>query len=125
MLDKDISAFTKISLDEGNKYVKSITKSTMDRIVNNTPYRTGKLRNNWVASRVSPNFSGERNPDISGTDALSEIETTIKNYKKSDWGESLWLVNKVEYADFIEKGGSGQAPAGMMRRQTLNAVKDF
>ena len=56
MLEKDISAFTKISLDEGNKYVKSITKSTMDRIVNNTPYRTGKLRNNWVASRVSPNF---------------------------------------------------------------------
>ena len=125
-LDSEVKKFTEIALDQANKVVKQVTNDVMTSTVKKTPVDTGQLANNWFASINSPMFMGKRLPDQSAGDSLDGIDTVIKAYKKSDWGQSLWLTNSLDYANDIETGNkSGKAPQGMMRLSMMNAVAKF
>ncbi len=124
-LDSEVKKFTEISLDQANKVVKQVTGEVMESIVFKTPVLTGQLANNWFASINSPMFMGKRLPDPAAGDSYDGIKTAVKSYKKSDWGQSLWLTNSLDYANDIEMGKSGKAPQGMMRRTMENVVAKF
>ena len=124
--DSEVKAYTKIALKDAHKVVKKVVHQVMVETVDKTPIDTGKLKNSWYASFVSPSSSDTgRSPDTSGRDSLDSADRVTSKINKSKIGESIYFANSLKYAQLIEFGASGQAPAGMMRRAMMNAVKDF
>lgn len=125
--DLEVKNYTKVALEDAHKVVKKVVNTAMVDTVDKTPVDTGKLKNSWYASFASPIFStGGRLPDgEEAADSFDSVERVTSKIDKSKIGEPIYLVNSLIYANDIELGASGKAPAGMMRRAMRNAVKDF
>lgn len=125
--DLEVKNYTKVALEDAHKVVKKVVNTAMVDTVDKTPVLTGKLKNSWVASFLSPIFATEgRLPDgKEASDSFDSVERVTSKIDKSKIGESIYLTNSLHYAKDIEDGYSGKAPTGMMRRSMRDAVKGF
>jgi hypothetical protein len=101
-----------------------IRKSTIQlfgQVIKMTPVDTGRAKGNWQCSVGSPITSetdrddGSRSQSLSSSKAYSDVVRTVPKA-----GNVVWLSNNVPYIRKLEyyppgKGGSIQAPQGMVR----------
>lgn len=93
----------------------TVRKTAMDmftRIVLRSPVDTGRFRANWYTSLGSPSDKKDwESEDKSGAVSISRINSTAQQY---NLGDMIWMSNNLVYAWPLERGHSGQAPAGMV-----------
>jgi hypothetical protein len=124
--DSEVKAYTKIALKDAHKVVREVVNRAMVITVDRTPVDTGKLKNSWYASFVSPITAiNGRSEDGQGGDSLNSAYDVTSKINQSRMGESIFFTNSLKYSEDIELGKSGQAPTGMMRRSMRDAVKGF
>lgn len=101
-----------------------IRKSTIQlfgQVIKMTPVDTGRAKGNWQCTIGSPTSSeierddGSRSQSLSSSKAYADVVKTVPPA-----GNVVWLANNVPYIRKLEyyppgKGGSIQAPQGMVR----------
>jgi len=91
--------------------VRKIAIELFSRVILRTPVDTGRARGNWqVAIGSVPSGTLDLN-DASGTATVSKATAATAGVKA---GDVIYLVNNLPYAQRLEDGYSGQAPAGMV-----------
>lgn len=91
--------------------VRKIALELFSRVILKSPVDTGRFRANWqVAIGSIPSGTLELD-DRSGTATISKATATTAGVKA---GDVIYLVNNLPYAQRLEDGYSGQAPAGMV-----------
>ena len=104
--------------------VKKVAEDVHTHVVVYTPVKTGKARSNWLvtlredSSDVIPTHGVEGS--ISTT--LNEGRSVIQNAKK---GDSIHIVNNVDYIGELNEGSSTQAPAGFVQSAVVSAVESI
>jgi hypothetical protein len=102
-------------------------------VINRTPVDTGRARGNWMVdiNRVPTGaraIGGERGPRVSKREASSisqrEADKAIAKLKQNPF-VATHITNNVEYIEFLEAGGSDQAPNGMVALTVLDLVTQF
>lgn len=100
--------------------IRKITLDMFSAVQRASPVDTGRFRANWRISlgavdlSVSEELPGGRDAQgrfLPGRNArAAEVAGRI-----DDRTEVIFISNNVDYASFLERGGSRQAPAGVMR----------
>lgn len=94
------------------------------RIIQETPYDTGRAKGNWMSSYGSANTS----VDYAVTDDKQGTKTQQKTTQKLGSVElsasPFYFTNSLPYIERLEYGWSAQKPNGMLRRalQTFDKV---
>lgn len=93
-----------------------------ERVVDLTPFKTGRLMSSWNLSLNAPNFRatepGRRSEGTARQQALSS--TSISSSAKL--GNTIHIANGVEYADYVENGTPSTAPRLMMQRAVTETI---
>lgn len=123
--------------------MKIVSKSfdeTSKKIVRDTAVDTGKLRNNWTASFISPATSVNRPSDgyagtgafeegkkqkTKGVDSLKSIDEVVKSINAGKVGQTINLTNCQPYAVKMEIGGYKSAPKGFLITNVMSAGKTY
>lgn len=91
--------------------VRKIALELFSRVILKSPVDTGRFRANWqVAIGSVPDGTLELT-DASGTATISKATAATAGVQA---GDVIYLVNNLPYAQRLEDGYSGQAPAGMV-----------
>ena len=91
--------------------VRKISLELFSRVILRSPVDTGRFRANWqVAIGTMPNGTLDLT-DASGTATVSKATARSAGVKA---GDVIYLANNLPYAQRLEDGYSGQAPAGMV-----------
>jgi hypothetical protein len=118
-----IKEFQEQSLKRIEKTAKESLIEISRRIIERTPYDTGRLRGAWTVSRARPEASaidfkpgkvfsrarGRRVPrgagtfDPSGKDTIAKANAAIDSLSITE-GHICWISNLVRYAEFVEYG---------------------
>ena len=97
--------------DKLSTAVRKISLELFSRVILKTPVDTGRARANWqVAIGSVPDGTLELT-DASGTATISKATAGTAGVKA---GDVIYLINNLPYAQRLEDGYSGQAPAGMV-----------
>lgn len=118
--------------------VKATIRNTCQRIINDTPVDSGRLKNNWYASNRNPPKRTTMAQDKSGQRSKVRVEEALARLKV---GQNFYFVNNLPYARTVEyglypnppknptgktvNGFSKQAPQGMLRtnvRKTMTGL---
>jgi len=91
--------------------VRKISLELFSRVILRSPVDTGRFRANWqVAIGSMPNGTLSLDDKI-GTATVSNATARSAGVKA---GDVIYLANNLPYAQRLEDGYSGQAPAGMV-----------
>jgi len=119
-----MAKFTKIK-DAKEDVMKKLTKVARGagiQVFNNcilgSPVKSGRFRGNWQVS-VGNMITSE----IPEEQAINTIVEASVGMSKWSLNEIAFLTNNVPYAERIEQGWSGQAPAGWVRQNIDNGQK--
>ena len=91
---RKIAEQTNATLDEA---ARAITISLFNGVINDTRVDTGRLRGNWQASIGQPEQGTIERLDPNGTQAATEVESTVQS------GEINYLTNNLPYAEVWEQ----------------------
>lgn len=94
------------------KIIREASGELFADIILYTPVDTGALRGAWVASLNSPDLKDVDTLDKVGADTAFKALYAISQFKV---GDTIYMANNKDYAEYIEYGHSSQAPAGMVR----------
>lgn len=83
-------------------------------IIDGTPVKTGALKGSWYTTLDTP--SGDATPRLDSTGEAPKAELASTQI---DLTTDVFLTNNLDYAEAIEYGHSQQAPAGMVRVNTM------
>lgn len=87
-----------------------IATEALDRVKRKSPIDTGHFINNWLVSVGGPN--GDTVP-IPGS-LQGQSMAAIAAYTSIEGWPVIYIQNNLPYANRLEHGHSGQAPAGMV-----------
>ena len=91
--------------------VRKIALELFSRVILRSPVDTGRFRGNWqVAVGSVPSGTLELD-DKTGTATVAKVDAVAAGVGA---GDIIYLVNNLPYAQRLEDGYSGQAPAGMV-----------
>lgn len=132
---KQVADATFSLLDRTKKEVKKIIRATARDVIKNTPFDTGRLKNNWYASNRKPPTQSTKQADKTGINSLARVEKTLDRLKV---GQTFYLANNLPYARTVEfglypnppksksgktiNGFSRKAPQGMLRIAVQKAI---
>jgi hypothetical protein len=102
----------KLGADSG-KLARNLTLLGMRELVKRTPVDTGRAQNGWQLG-IGSAPSGQGGGGLAAAVRLKLVH--------GPQVESLWLTNNVPYIVPLERGGSDQAPNGMMKL-TVNRLR--
>ncbi len=91
--------------------VRKISLDLFTRIILRSPVDTGRFRGNWQVSIGSAPEGVLELDDKSGTATIARAQADTMKVKA---GDVIYFVNNLPYANRLETGWSGQAPAGMV-----------
>ena len=91
--------------------VRKIALELFSRVILKSPVDTGRFRANWQVAIGSVPDGTLSLEDKGGTATISKATATTAGVKA---GDVIYLVNNLPYAQRLEDGYSGQAPAGMV-----------
>lgn len=107
-----VAAFTRKTEAKIETAIRKIALDVFREVIMMSPVDTGRFRGNWqVAIGKMPAGTVEID-DKSGTATLGKAQATALGLKA---GQTIFLVNNLEYAAALEYGHSQQAPSGMIR----------
>lgn len=108
----DIQRFVDKAKGNLDLVVRKVSLDLFKRVIMKSPVDTGRFKGNWqVAIGSIPAGVLEVN-DKDGTATISRVTAEAMNLRA---GETIYLVNNLDYARALEYGHSKQAPAGMVR----------
>lgn len=107
----DISDWVKQAKEDGDKILRKVCLDLFGRVILDTPVDTGRLRGAWLCTIGAPATSAPLLPDPSG--AAPKMASTVATAKM---GDTVYLVNNVSYAPYVEFGTSRMAPRAMVGR---------
>lgn len=106
--------------DRADKAFRLLVLAAHKGIVENTPVDTGRARGNWMISVAAPQWS-EQPPDKSEKGTVTILrEFTKRNSISID--EIAYVVNGVEYIEYLENGTDKFPPFGMVK-MTMEQLK--
>jgi hypothetical protein len=91
-------------------------------MVEMSPVRSGRFRGNWQYGTDAINTSTSGADDKSGRTSLNRIQADVRGWVP---GQTMYLTNSLPYAQRLESGWSGQAPAGMVKVTIANFQSHF
>lgn len=111
----DMGKFCREAIVKTDEQRRTITLSTLNGIINDTPVLNGFLRGAWQTTETTPATSVISRPDKAGGAPRSEMLNVLVGTKGRDC--VLYFVNNMPYAYEIEfEGKSRKAPDGMVRK---------
>lgn len=106
------AAKTKLSMD---LIVRKVTLDLGTALIQKSPVRSGRFKNNWQAGTGAVNLDVGAANDPSGTAAVTRLAAVVATAKA---GGVIYVTNSLPYAVRLEYGWSSQAPGGMVRTTT-------
>lgn len=109
-------ALDKAKLETDEKINLAIQKMAIDAltvIVQRSPVKSGRFRNNWITTVSAPSSQTLKGTDKSGQRSINSGTSRITtfDYKKHP---AIFIQNNLPYANRLENGWSRQAPQGMV-----------
>lgn len=92
--------------------VQDATAETAASLIRRSPVDTGRFVANWRVAQGAIDGTTDYSADQSGSTTLGRLVSAIRLMPA---GGVVNLSNSLPYAARLEKGWSGQAPAGMIR----------
>lgn len=104
---------------QASQIVRLISLQVLTGVVLKTPVDTGRARGGWQLEIgvVPQTTTGVE--DKSGGATISVAASTLEAYT---FGQIVYIVNNVQYVQYLETGSSSQAPSGMVSL-TLDEVR--
>lgn len=100
-------------VNETDETRQAITIELFSSVILDTPVDEGRARGNWQTTNHVPAERIISRLDKSGSSVVDEVIARVSN---SETGGTLYLTNNLPYIERLENGYSGQAPAGMVRK---------
>lgn len=118
-----------------NREIKRELKRTCKKIIKDTPFDKGRLKNNWYASNRAIGVRTNKQNDPSGKKSLARVDKALARLKV---GQRFHFFNNLPYARVVEyglypnppkkptgktiNGFSKKAPQGMLRKNISGFV---
>jgi hypothetical protein len=120
-------ALSRNVVENANEIVKSVARTFVRTVIDETPVDTGKAISNWkVGLDYEPR--GESPSTVPGkhgstasdnrSAAFSRCEARINGRQT---GQTIYVANTAQYIDLLNGGRSDQTPAGFVDRARLEA----
>jgi hypothetical protein len=106
-------------LTNAPKATAKAAQAALDSLAANTPTLTTRARSNWVASIGSPDLSPRGFRSVAAVKA--EGRSKLKALEADQEAHVANGGDKVPYLDQLNRGSSGQAPAGFVNGSILEA----
>lgn len=117
---QDISNWIEFARISGDQVLRKVALDAYAGILLRSPVRTGRFR---ASNRISINaldatFEPDRKNLSTAAGAsrpatATDLAKAEKVLKRAQFGDSIIISNSLPYAQFLEDGGSGQAPEGI------------
>lgn len=118
----DIQRFNAAVEDKANKVFRGVGLSMLSRVVMRTPVDTGRLKGNWQAEINAPSSGSSDEEDSAGGKTINKGYGKMKPAK---FGDSIYIVNNLPYAQAIEDGhGKKNKPGGMVKVSVQEFVRE-
>ena len=108
----DIRKFNSNTEEAATEIVRGTALTLFGKVILRTPVLTGRARANWQASIQRPANGVVDKNDKSGRAAMADAKSTVG---KMRLGESILLVNNLDYIGDLENGTSKKSPEGMVK----------
>ncbi|MEI4473571.1 HK97 gp10 family phage protein [Frigidibacter sp. MR17.24] len=109
---KQVAAFTDKAKAKTDLAFRKIALDMFSEVILMSPVDTGRFRGNWQVAIGSVPEGTLQVDDKAGTATISKADAVTKRLVA---GQTIYLVNNLPYAQRLEDGYSGQAPAGMVK----------
>ncbi len=106
-------------LTNAPKATARAAQAAIDSLAVTTPKLTTRARSNWVASIGSPDLSPRGFRSVAAVKA--EARSKLKALEADQEAHVANGGDKVPYLDLLNRGSSGQAPAGFVNESVLEA----
>lgn len=121
-LGDQLKAFAEKTKADMETVVRKTAFSLGESMVVMSPVRSGRFRGNWQYGTDAINTSISGADDKSGRTSLNRIQAGVRGWVP---GQTMYLTNSLPYAQRLESGWSGQAPAGMVKVTIANFQSHF
>ena len=108
----DIARFVAKAKGNVDLVIRRVALDIFHRVIVKSPVDTGRFKGNWQVAIGSIPAGTVEIDDKDGTATISKVDAETLKLKA---GETIYLVNNLEYARPLEYGHSRQAPSGMVR----------
>lgn len=108
--------------EKSNAALDRVTKKSFKTLVKMSPVLTGKFRANWKASIGAANATKREivQPLLSTGDTITALEiANLIPGLGAKLGQDVFIANNLDYAGFLERGGSRKAPMGVLHISAL------
>lgn len=114
----DLSKIVEKAKGKTDIAVRKVMLELFTKVINKSPVRSGRFRANWNVGYGSPDTTTTTSTDSS----LGKVQTEIATAKLEG---SIFLSNSLPYSLRLERGWSGQAPAGMVRLSLVEITNQY
>ena len=117
---EELKQASSLVLEEADEDRKAITIKLFNSIIQDTPVDSGRARGNWQTSTGTPKTNTIETLDSTGSLAQSDALDVVLTSPEEG---TVHFTNNLPYAQPLEFGHSGQAPAGMVRKNMARIQK--
>lgn len=113
--NQKLTRFAKVEVPHlATVFYKGIAMRLLRGVVLKTPVDTGRLRAAWVVGiNEIPSGSVEKT-DKDGKPTIQKGAKKLNEFTNKDLGKTIYIVNNVEYASYIEEGTDKIKPHKML-----------
>lgn len=108
----DVSRFVRKTEAKIEMAVRKIALDVFREVIMMSPVDRGRFRGNWQCAVGNVPQGTLELDDKTGTATISKVEAEVLGLGA---GQTIYLVNNLEYARALEFGHSQQAPNGFVR----------
>ena len=111
--NRDLNALMRKHIKQANRIKQKVAFDILQQLIERSPVDTGFFRANWLVSLHQPadELVGEEGRPVGVSMTVGRGGAVIALAKL---GDDIWFSNNVPYAEALEAGHSGQAPAGVV-----------
>lgn len=101
--------FRRKAIGGAGRIRRAVAIELLSSVVLDTPVDTGRARGNWQTTTKRPAQGTTERSDSDGGMVVNEIVSQVSD-------DVIYMTNNLPYIQRLEEGYSGQAPAGMVRK---------
>ena len=107
-----LRAFEAKTLEKMGRAARKVSLDAFSEVIRMSPVDSGRFRGNWQPAIGSMPSGTVELLDPSGDIVIAKVQGVVAGMNP---GDVIYMVNNLPYAQRLESGWSGQAPAGMVR----------